>query len=99
MPECQKIKKDGLDQYGAKALVDLFLHNRKKRGTERVKWSTIDRQEYATDVSDTYSRQIQFQFQPSIDVYPSEFGFWRLAHIMQLPHRCHGYNIIYKPIL
>jgi len=38
VPECQKIKNGGLDQYGAECFGRLiFCHSQKKCGTERVK--------------------------------------------------------------
>ena len=36
MPECQKIKKGGLDQYGAEHFGRLILPQSEKCGTERV---------------------------------------------------------------
>jgi len=53
VPKCQKkIKKGGLDQYGAERLIDLFCHSQKKCETTRVKgrastlkkdWQTLER--------------------------------------------------------
>jgi len=37
VPECQKTKKGGLDQYGGERFGTHFCHNQKKCGTEKVR--------------------------------------------------------------
>ena len=38
MPECQKLKNGGLDEYGPERFVDSFCHNQKNAGrNERVR--------------------------------------------------------------